>query len=192
MSDDRDTIFWGVILVGGVLALCALDGHVHAAPSPMGRARRRRPGRPVAEVPPKPPPLVYLKDDVEVLGRAVRSEIGSGTREQKIAVAWVARNLAQAEGKPIWQLLCSPCGRQRGNSRPMSTRLAARSEDLTVAAEVLASPASDDPTGGATHHVDPRAKDYSAIRRRWIEKYQWAPYGRLGKELELWGPSKTQ
>jgi hypothetical protein len=180
----RDAIFWAALLVGGGLALIILDGHVLPAPNPMGPPPKRK--RPQ----PREPPLV-VKDDVEVLARAIVSEIGTGSLEQKVAVAWAVRNFAGDRGKPIWELLCNPCGRQE-QGREVSTRLEATAEARAIAAEVLATPIFEDPTGGATQFVDPRVADYPAIRKRWREEYKWAPYRRIGKELELWGPPKTQ
>ncbi|MBI4509496.1 MAG: hypothetical protein HY698_07650 [Deltaproteobacteria bacterium] len=187
MSANSDAVLWTVLIAGGAAALFAGGRRSVKPRRALGDTPRSEPAP--TEVPAK---RRVIKDDVEVLGRAIHSEIGRGSREQKVAVAWVARNLSKEKGQPIWRVLCAPCGAQAGHRRPMSTRLAARPEDLVVASEVLASPESDDPTGGATHHVDPRVRAYPKIRKRWIEEYKWEPYKRIGEELELWGPSKTQ
>jgi hypothetical protein len=147
------------------------------------------------------PPL-WVASDREALARVIRSEIGSGSDQQKIHVAWATRNLAAERGQSIRRMACSPCGRQQ-RGRPVSTRRAARASDRALAARVLAAPRWADPTAGATHFINPRLQDalarsgavpgyrgqtYARVRRRWQRSYGWAPYYRLGSDLEMWGP----
>lgn len=142
--------------------------------------------------------------ETEALARVIRSEIGSGTPEQKLHIAWAARNLAREKHKTVVQMACSPCGRQQ-RGRPVSSRQPARDEDRRLARIVLALPDVMDPTGGATHFINPvlqdrlarsgrvsgyRGQTYKRVRRRWIRKYGWEPYYRLGSTLELWGPKR--
>jgi len=144
--------------------------------------------------------------DVEALARVIRSEIGGGTRERRLHVAWATRNLAREKDKSIVAMACSPCGRQ-GRGRPVSTRQPARDDDRRLARLVLSSPGFLDPTGGATHFINPRLQDqlaengrvrgyrgqtYRRVRRRWQQSYNWDPYYRLGPTLEFWGPRRER
>jgi hypothetical protein len=141
-------------------------------------AQTDTPAPPVAQATPPPPPL-YIRDDVEALARVVASEAGAQPRKAQMRIAWVARNRAAEKKTSISALVCSPCGRQVGNRRPFSTRLEPTAEHREVAAYVLATPRSDDPTKGATHMLLPslmdrqfaagKAKhDARAVRRSWL------------------------
>lgn len=193
-------LLWAALIGGGALGASLLlderKAHAKGNAAPDAKAP---PQRTRAESAP-----VYVTDEVEALGRVIRSEKGRGTRKQKIHIAWATRNLAREKKMTIAKMACSPCGRQMGGKRPVSTRLAARPSDLEIAAEVLAAPQSEDPTGGATHFIEPSLQDrlvaegqvegytdgYAKVRKRWIEKYGWEPYYRIN-EVELWGPKKT-
>lgn len=142
----------------------------------------------------------YLRSDVEALARVIRSEIGVGTEIQKRHVAWAVRNLARERGQTIAKMACLPCGVQ-GPQRPVSSVQDATPEDRKLARSVLAAGVAADPTGGATHFMNPRLQDafarskrkgyrkrtYNRVRRRWIKRYGWEPYYRLGPTLEMWG-----
>jgi len=149
---------------------------------------------------------VYVDSDTEALARVIRSEIGTGSAQQRLHVAWATRNLAQKRHTTIARLACSPCGRQ-GPERPVSTRFAPTAADRELAALVLTAPQLLDPTGGATHFIDPVLQDelatsgavtgyagqtYQLVRRRWQARYGWEPYYRLGDDLELWGPKRPR
>ena len=124
-----DGVFWALLLGGGAIAWASLDGNVHApAPEPKRRCEDT-PGR------------LYVYDDVEALGRVIRSEIGGGTPEQRRHVAWAVRNLAREKKTTIAKMACQPCGRQCGG-RPVSSYSAGSQADLELAALVLASPQS--------------------------------------------------
>jgi hypothetical protein len=84
----------------------------------------------------------------------------------------------------------------------VSSRQAARDEDRGLARFVLMSPKLVDPTGGATHFINPVLQDrlarsgkvpgykgqtYHRVRRRWIRRYGWEPLYRLSPALEFWG-----
>jgi hypothetical protein len=142
-------------------------------------------------------------DDVEALARVIRSEVGTESHQHRLHVAWSVRNLAREHGRSIVQLACSPCGpQQRG--RPVSSRQAATDADRELAREVLAASQTLDPTGGATHFIDPTLQDrlarmgapgyagnpYASVARRWRVRYKWEPYYRLGRTLEMWGPAR--
>jgi hypothetical protein len=151
----------------------------------------------------RPVPPVYVDDETEALARVIRSEAGTSATPQRIHVAWVTRNLAAERGETIAEMACSPCGPQ-GLGRPVSSRQDAAAEDRELARHILASPATMDPTGGATHFINPmlqdelaargrpgyRGRPYHEVRRRWQESYGWEPYYRLGPDLELWGPPR--
>ena len=142
-------------------------------------------------------------DDVEALARVIRSEIGTAPPQHRLHVAWATRNLAGERGQSIVDMACSPCGRQE-RGRPVSTRQRATDVDRMLAREVLAAPCELDPTGGATHFIDPVLQDalararapgyagntYVIVARRWRTRYRWAPYYRLGRTLEMWGPAR--
>jgi hypothetical protein len=140
----------------------------------------------------------------EALARVIHSEIGSGTPQQRLHVAWAARNLAAERGESVVQMACSPCGPQE-LGRPVSSRQEASDADRSLAEAVLAAPTLLDPTGGATHFINPilqdqlvarkvpgYSKSYDRVRRMWSESYGWEPYYRLGSDLELWGPKRRR
>jgi hypothetical protein len=179
-----------------------------SAPVPASSAPVEEPvEEPVIEMPPeiiereKPELLIgYVEtDETRALGRVIHSEAGSQTLGERVAVAWVARNRAAAQGTTIAKLMCSPCGRQ-GKARPMSTRLAPREEDLQIARQVLAAPRSADPTGGADHAFEPVLQDKlhaagrpgytksaADVRARWTRTRIY--YGNAGR-WELYGPKR--
>ena len=143
--------------------------------------------------------------ETETLARAIRSEIGTGTDKQKLHVAWAVRNLARERKQSLAEMACSPCGMQ-GKKRPISTAQEALDADLALAEKVLKAPRKADPTGGATHFINPKLQDrlakrgrrgyrgrpYRKVRRRWIREYKWSPYYRIGTDLEMWGPRRNK
>jgi len=100
-------------------------------------------------------------------------------------------------------MACAPCGPQE-LGRPVSTRQDATDLDRELARQILAAPALLDPTGGATHFINPtlqddlasrgrpgyRGRPYTEVRERWMQVYGWEPYYRLGPDLEVWGPKR--
>ena len=149
---------------------------------------------------------VYEDDAAEALARVVRSEVGVGSQQQQLHVAWATRNLAESRGETIPEMVCSPCGAQ-GRGRPVSSRQEAHGADRVLAARVMDASDVLDPTGGATHFVNPRLQDrlakkgrhsgyrgngYKKVRKRWRESYGWEPYYRLGPDLEFWGPKREK
>lgn len=142
--------------------------------------------------------------EVEALARVIRSEAGIEPPHYRLHVAWATRNLAAERGQTIVAMACSPCGDQ-GSARPVSTRFGATGADRALAAHVLGLPLSLDPTGGASHFINPRLQDqlaregrpgyrgrpYAVVRRRWMRVYGWEPYYRLGPTLELWGKRRA-
>jgi hypothetical protein len=87
----------------------------------------------------------------------------------------------------------------------VSSRQEPRDADRVLARSILASPPILDPTGGATHFINPmlqddlasrgrpgyRGRPYSEVRQRWSQAYGWEPYYRIGPDLELWGPRRV-
>lgn len=147
---------------------------------------------------------VFETREEEALARVIRSEVGVGTPQQQLHVAWATRNLARARRQSIARMACSPCGRQ-GAGRPVSTNQRASDSDRELARHVLSASWSFDPTGGATHFVNPRLQDelarngrvpgyygqtYAKVRERWTRRYGWEPYYRLGPDLEMWGTKR--
>jgi hypothetical protein len=106
------------------------------------------------------PPL-FLPDEVEALARVITSEAGNGPLGERMALAWIARNRARARRPAISiaRLVCSPCGESSGNARPFSTRMPATPQNRELAALILASPQSEDPTQGATSCFEPGLQD---------------------------------
>jgi hypothetical protein len=146
---------------------------------------------------------LYITDDAEALARVIRSEVGSMDSQAQLHVAWVTRNLAAERRQTIARMACTPCGEQ-GPARPVSSRQDATDASRALASMVLAAPSLLDPTGGATHFINPVLQDelatsgrlpgyvgnsYAVVRRRWMQSYGWAPYYRLGPTLEFWGPA---
>jgi hypothetical protein len=152
----------------------------------------------------RPAPPVYVDDEAEALARIIRSEAGTSATPQRIHVAWVTRNLAAERGETIAEMACSPCGPQE-LGRPVSSRQEASDVDRELARHILAAPTTMDPTGGATHFINPmlqdelaargrpgyRGRPYREVRRRWSDSYGWEPYYRLGPDLELCGPKRS-
>jgi hypothetical protein len=147
--------------------------------------------------------MPYVSDETEALARVIRSEIGNGSPQQRLHVAWATRNLALEHGQTVAEMACSPCGRQE-RGRPVSSRQEATDADRLLARLVLAQPAMLDPTGGATHFINPalqdqlaargapgyRGRTYDRVRATWSGAYGWEPYYRLGRDLELWGTKR--
>jgi len=140
----------------------------------------------------------------EALARVIHSEIGSGSAQQRLHVAWATRNLAAERGQSVVAMACSPCGPQE-LGRPVSSRQEAREVDRQLAGAVLAAPAVLDPTGGATHFINRVLQDqlvarqapgytrsYERVRKLWSGSYGWEAYYRLGPDLELWGPKRAR
>lgn len=146
-----------------------------------------------------------LTSEIEALARVIRSEIGIGTAKQQLHVAWAVRNLALERGQTIAEMACLPCGPQ-GPARPVSSVQEATPAARELAVRVLLAAASADPTGGASHFINPRLqrklsrgkrsrhrhRSYQRVRRRWIQRYGWEPYYRLGPSLEMWGVKRKK
>ena len=147
----------------------------------------------------------YVLDETEALARVIRSEAGTSPMVERVHVAWATRNLAAEQDKTVAEMACMPCGPQE-RGRPVASWQAATDADRELARHVLASPAHLDPTGGATHFVNPALQDrlaasgrpgykgrpYKHVRRVWSESYGWEPYYRLSAELELWGTKRKR
>jgi hypothetical protein len=145
------------------------------------------------------PPL-FIGDDVEAMARVITSEAGSGPLAERVALGWLVRNRARAR-RPlvsVARLVCSPCGESSGNARPFSTRLPATSQNRELAALILASPQSEDPTQGGTNCFEPGLQDRlhaagrkghrldaKGVRYCWLRSLDF--YGSVGR-WDLFGP----
>lgn len=144
---------------------------------------------------PSEPPI----GEVEALARVIASEAG-GRRyslDEQRAIAWTVRNRAAHRRITIARLVCSPeCG-PCCRGRPFSSRLPATDATRAIAADVLAAPAKDDPTGGALAFFEPALQDAlvaegrpgyrfpaAALRERWKKEGQRS-IGSVGK-FEFW------
>jgi len=208
--EPKDKVFW-VALGGSVLAgFYFLGGHVHettaAEPPPTAGPDDGDPDEreKVPEVP-APTPEMPGYDDVDertALARVIRSEAGSHTSEERLAVAWVVKNRAKRRGTTIRRMVCWPrCGKQ-GRERPFSSRSAPRATDLALADTVLASAPALDPTRGAWDAFEPALQDKlvaqkhpgytktaAQVRKDWLEGSDF--YGTVGR-WELYGPKRRK
>jgi hypothetical protein len=138
-----------------------------------------------------------ITDETEALARVIRSEAGIRPVVERVHVAWATRNLATSRDQTVAEMACSPCGPQE-RGRPVASGQEALSVDRELAKAVLASPSLADPTGGATHFINPAVQDrlagkgvrgyrpYARIRRLWRKRYGWRPLYRLSPQLEMW------
>lgn len=92
-----------------------------------------------------------LTQDHEALARALESELGSRTKDEQIAAAWVIRNRADHNGVSIGDLLAPSgnYGSPRKSKGYASTRKVATDKSRAIADEVLGADSWDDPTDGA-------------------------------------------
>jgi len=189
VANKRRNGLWLLLLGVGGVAL--LSGTASASISPPPDPRRPRP-----PLPPGPEVAPQVTDQT-ALARVIRSEAGTQTLPEKVAVAWVCRNAARDRKRSVAQLVCAPCGPQAGFRRPFSTAQAPTDDDLRVAATVLGMSQDMDVTDGAINCFEPdlqdklhaagRTKDdANAIRARWTSSYGLERYGRVGN-WELYG-----
>lgn len=99
-------------------------------------------------------------EDCEALARAIESELGGRTREERRAAAWAVRNRADLVGRSIAELLApegayGPAARTGGY---LSTRRAPTEVSRQVAEEVLGADESADPTAGAFDYWLPESQ----------------------------------
>jgi hypothetical protein len=198
----RGGLGWPLILGGGAaaLAIVMMGGDDAEASTVSGSS---------PPPPPPPPPddpgarrvadekhPIYIADDVEALARILTSEAGSHTVRERLAVGWLARNRARKKRTTIARMVCTPCG--PGAGRGFSTRLPATTKNRELAALILATPAAEDPTGGATSGFEPELQDrlYRAgrkgyrldargVRMKWLRSMDY--YGTVG-HWDLFGP----
>jgi hypothetical protein len=143
----------------------------------------------------EPGPTIH--DDTEALARVIRSEAGIRPMVERVHVAWATRNLAASRDQTIAEMACSPCGKQ-GPGRPVASGQDALDVDRDLAAAILAAPQLADPTGGASHFINPAVQElmakrgvsgyrtYAQVRRLWRKRYGWKPLYRLSPQLEMW------
>ena len=104
-------------------------------------------------------PVTGYSDEVEALARVIASEAGSGTLAEQKAIGWTVRN--RFRGKSIYEKEF-PWRSQKGSDPPFASARPATDASRKLAAEILASSQSDDPTGGATSFFEPRMQDIFA------------------------------
>lgn len=152
------------------------------------------------------------------VARALRSEHGSEPAAVRRWVAWAIRNGARRSRMSLFNKLTKSrnpktsgkFARQRTDSRFAATNRGANLQDITIAREVLAAPAGDDPTKGATNFFSPRAqdalfrraqagdpkvkgritRDAAAQRKKWIAGgllSRGAPPGATVRDVEFFG-----
>jgi hypothetical protein len=109
---------------------------------------------------------VTVSDEAEALGRVISSEAASYSEAERTAIAWVVRNRARKRSVTIARLVCWPTCGPCCTGRPFSSARAATSTDLALARRVLAAPASEDPTRGATAFFEPKVQDWLVAHRR--------------------------
>lgn len=186
MATHRNGLWLLLLGVGGVALLAGTANASSSAPLP------RDPRQPLPRLP--------ETDNRTALARVIRSEAGTQTLAERVAIAWVCRNHARARQLSVAQLVCAPCGKQAGWPRPFSSALLPRPQDLELADVVLAMAPSQDVTDGATHcfepeladqlHAQGRGEDASTIRARWTTSYGLERYGRVGG-WELYGRQRA-
>jgi len=92
------------------------------------------------------------QQDYEALARAIESELSGREREEQIAAAWAIRNRAAQNGLSIYDML-APRGEYGAPSKSggyVSTRRLATDTSRQIAAEVLETPPTFDPSRNAT------------------------------------------
>lgn len=107
---------------------------------------------------------VGVSSDEYALARMLASEEENSSQQTKVAIAWVAVNVAAARGQSITRLLTTDnndhgdgkFGKQTG--RWASTASDPYEGDLTISQAVLSGAVSD-PTGGAVHFFNPSLQD---------------------------------
>lgn len=138
-----------------------------------------------------------MATELEALARVIQSEVGSsGSLAERIAIGWVARNRARKRKQTIAQMAMPPA--KQGKGRPFSSARSATAESTDAATQVLAMPASADPTNGATSAFEPALQDelfsrgrkgYSQdagmVRAKWLRELGY--YGSVGG-WDLFGP----
>jgi len=125
-----------------------------------------------------------VSSEVEVLARVIRSESGSYTQSERIAIGWVVLNAARRRGKTMVQVYATPTTGHGGwiknddgsfwtdanregvattikerRSRPSSSFAKPTKADLLLAHDILSSSPSDDPTGGSDNAFEPILQD---------------------------------
>lgn len=99
----------------------------------------------------------HTTEDIEALARAIESNLGGRSVEEQNAAAWAIRNRADADEISVHALL-APRGQYGAAAKSggfASTRKVPTERSREVAAAVLDSAPSGDPTGGATDYWVP-------------------------------------
>jgi len=192
MANNKRKGLW-LLLLGGRRIVQKKNNRT----APANNSPPHGPQPPRPPLPPGRPETGPEVDDQTALARVLRSEAGTQTLAEKVAIAWVCRNAARARKLSVAQLVCAPCGPQAGWRRPFSTAQAPTEDDLRVAATVLDMSQEMDVTDGAINCFEPELQDKlhaagrtkddaNAIRARWTSSYGLERYGRVGA-WELYG-----
>jgi hypothetical protein len=106
-----------------------------------------------------------LPMDVYALARNIQSEFGSGTPEERVAIAYSTINRAKRDGDSVaahvMHHTSRTFGRQTGSIRPVSTAQDPTAGDILLANMILSGEIQDF-THGATHYFDRVAQDASS------------------------------
>jgi hypothetical protein len=125
-----------------------------------------------------------LDADVYTLARNIRSEYGSGTPEERVAIGLASVNRAKQEGTTITNYLLDSTwglyGKQIGNIRPASTSQDPAVSDILAARFIILGRAYgflQDFTHGATSYFDRVSQDASAAKAAATEEGRDVPTG---------------
>jgi len=118
---------------------------------------------------------------VYALARNVASEAGSGSPEEKIAIAEAALHRARAAHESLLEQMLRDgryFGRQRGSNPAVATSRDPSFDDI-VAAELVLSGTTENFSRGATHYFGPQHLDRFDVYERWTRRYGLAWVGPL-------------
>lgn len=123
-----------------------------------------------------------VEPNAYALARCLASEHPSDPTAYLRCVAWAVKNKAAERGVTVLQLLTDGAGvagdgyfgeqKALAGTKYASTRSDPRRRHVQVASEVIGSPSSVDPTGGATHFYSPRAQDALASKAAGLKARQ--------------------
>lgn len=121
--------------------------------------------------------------DVYIMARNIKSEAGSGTGAEKLAIGEALVNRARAKGQSLQRIALYNgryFGAQWGSNPAVASRQDPHWEDI-VAADLVIGGRSGNIARGATHYFGPRAQDAMAragkdAKDRWGVVHKWHGY----------------